>query len=208
MGCCWGVILFLGGFIVRLMGGVVFWQRSCLVGAVWCFGGSRVWGGRYGVSAAIVSGELLGSFWGGSLGDRSANLENLRFSKSRASPYQNINWQSCQQAAALSFYILALLIAFVYIISFLVVWGNIFLFIWVLYIIFYFCFRCFRFRCFYFLCFCFLCFYFPCFYFLCFRFLCFYFPYFYFLCFYFSCFYFLCFYFLCFYFPYFLFYDI
>lgn len=67
-----------------------------------------------------------GGFGGGSLGNRSANLENLRFSKSRASPYQNINWQSCQQAAALSFYILALLIAFVYIISFLVVWGNIF----------------------------------------------------------------------------------
>lgn len=60
MGCCWGVILFLGGFIVRLMGGVVFWQRSCL-------------GGRYGVLAAAVSGgggmvfrrqSCLGNFWG------------------------------------------------------------------------------------------------------------------------------------------------
>ena len=56
MGCCWGVILFLGGFVVRVMGGVVFWQRSCLVGAVWCFGGNRVWG---------TFGEFLGRFsWG------------------------------------------------------------------------------------------------------------------------------------------------
>lgn len=125
----------------------MFWRRSCFERLL-------------GVS------DALGDSLGGSLGDRSANLENLRFSKSRASPYQNINWQSCQQAAALSFYILALLITFVYIISFLFVWGNIFLFIWVLYIIFY---ICFCFRCIYFLCFRFLCFCFPCFYFLCFM---------------------------------------
>ncbi len=85
----------------------MFWRRSCFERLL-------------GVS------DALGDSLGGSLGNRSANLENLRFSKSRASPYQNINWQSCQQAAALSFYILALLITFVYIISFLVVWGNIF----------------------------------------------------------------------------------
>lgn len=60
MGCCWGVILFLGGFIVRLMGGVVFWQRSCLVGAVWCFGGSRVWGG----GMVFRRQSCLGNFWG------------------------------------------------------------------------------------------------------------------------------------------------
>lgn len=69
MGCCWGVILFLGGFIVRLMGGVVFWQRSCLVGAVWCFGGSRVWGGAVwcfgGNRVWGTFGEFLGRFsWG------------------------------------------------------------------------------------------------------------------------------------------------
>lgn len=69
MGCCWGVILFLGGFIVRLMGGVVFWQRSCLVGAVWYFDGSRVWGGAVwcfgGNRVWGTFGEFLGRFsWG------------------------------------------------------------------------------------------------------------------------------------------------
>ncbi len=37
-------------------GGMVFWRQPCLGGAVWCFGGNRVWG---------TFGEFLGQFsWG------------------------------------------------------------------------------------------------------------------------------------------------
>ncbi len=97
------------------------------------FAGGRVWGcGRAVVACAwnaVVkpAWEAVMSDWEAVMPARKAAVparKTCGFPRSRASPYASISWKKCQQAAIFPIYGCALLIAYVYIISYISEFGR------------------------------------------------------------------------------------